>query len=274
VIVGGGPLLGLFVGVLGGGWVGTHPGPLVVLMPDGFLSLPSSNIKPGAIIRYRNVEQMRFERDKGNLVVTMTPSFLYEINLARFDQSPHLLAQRVQEAYTRFRASGVTQSDSARQKKRPEALDLDMAAFLAEIQEGTATFLRYASAPSEKRPVGEAWANKDADKRWAGIWSKGIVPASWHVVKARRAAVDRFVLMPGGLIDLKSRLYGCSCLLINYKDVEQMHFESDKGKLVVTWSSSPWTYEIDLTGHDVAPHLIASRVQEAYTSCKVGISRA
>lgn len=235
-----------------------------VLLPDGFIAVHSSGGKLGFLLRYRDVEQMRFEGDKGILVVAMTSSsFLYEIPISKSDQSPHLLPQRIQEAYTRFQACNTTQRASARYEKQPEVLDLEVATFLVEIQEGTTTLLQYASAPPEKKkPAGVSQVNKNARKRWASIQLKGAIPATWYSVKRRNA--HGFILMSDGLIDFQPTLYGCSCLLINYKDVKNIRL-STKKKLIVTWVSSSCTYELDISRTEDLP-LIAHRVQKAYTS--------
>lgn len=87
----------------------------LVLMPDGFIRFYAGG-HPSYIISYKEVEDIRFDSIKKNLVVTtswsgtpkddrMNPALRSgAVAIHGFNEVPHLIAQRVERAYTSFKA--------------------------------------------------------------------------------------------------------------------------------------------------------------------------
>lgn len=75
----------------------------LVLMPEGFVDF-SPKGDPSYIVSYKAVEDIRFDSTRGILIVTMSPLSL-EVKIKNFNESPRLIAQRVEGDYTSFKAS-------------------------------------------------------------------------------------------------------------------------------------------------------------------------
>lgn len=105
--------LSLVVGFIAGAlvvhsWISKGFHTRMVLMPDGFIRFSFKQGFPYTmqklIISYKDVEDLQFDRITNILTIPMPPAH-HEIPLGDFDEAPpHLIAQRIERTYTRFRA--------------------------------------------------------------------------------------------------------------------------------------------------------------------------
>lgn len=115
-------VMGSLLGIFAGCWIGKKAHRMLVLMPDGFIYSFSKKV-PRHIISYNVVEDIHFDSAKKSLTVTASftvatalvaprsgaskddrTKLCVEINIEGFNESPRLIAQRVEEAYTSFKA--------------------------------------------------------------------------------------------------------------------------------------------------------------------------
>lgn len=102
----------------------------------------------------------------------------------------------------------------------------------------------------------------------------GIALGAYWGATSVSGEANTLALIPEGLICFSSN--GVPSRIISYKEIEDIRFDSIKQSLIVTtsWSGAPkddrksLSRPVDIRGINEAPHIIAQRVERAYTSFK------